>query len=109
MEITAAYKYSFTLVIVFGILGNILVIIYILRQGKLLKNNYYLFVLHLAICDLGWLVQNICTNVRQEVFLGRKDPTKTYCLCFETQFVFLTAGVYIILMISVLHYATDIP
>ena len=50
------YRYSYAVVIVFGILGNILVIISILRQKKLLKNNYYFFVLHLAICDLGPLI-----------------------------------------------------
>ena len=104
MEITAAYKYSFTLVIAFGILGNILVIISIFRQRKLLKNNYYLLVLHLAICDLGYLVVLMCTHVRQEIFLGQKDFTKTYCLSFEIKFVFLTAGVYMMLTISVLRY-----
>ena len=48
-----AYRYSYAVVNVVGILGNILVIISILRQKKLLKNNYYFLVLHLAICDEG--------------------------------------------------------
>ena len=48
-----AYGYSYTVVVVFGILGNILVILSILRQKKnMLKNDYYFLVLHLAICDL---------------------------------------------------------
>ena len=48
-----AYGYSYTVVVVFGILGNILVILSILRQKKnILKNDYYFLVLHLAICDL---------------------------------------------------------
>ena len=51
-----AYRYSYVVVIVFGILGNILVINSILRQKKLLKNNYYFLVLHLTICDLGPLI-----------------------------------------------------
>ena len=110
METTAAYKYSFTSVVVFGILGNILVIISILRQRNLLKNNYYLLVLHLAVCDLAWLVVFIFTYVRQEVFIGRKDPTLTYCLFFELRSVFHIAGVYMMLMISVLrYYATVYP
>jgi hypothetical protein len=46
------YKYSDVVVIVFGILGNILVIISILRQKKMLKNNYYLLVIHLAMCNV---------------------------------------------------------
>jgi hypothetical protein len=48
-----AYRYSYAVVNVVGILGNILVIISILSQKKLLKNNYYFLVLHLAICDEG--------------------------------------------------------
>ena len=52
-----AFEYSFTLVVVFGILGNILVILSILRQKKsMLKNDYYFLVLHLAICDLAALI-----------------------------------------------------
>ena len=47
------YRYSITVVTIFGILGNILVILSILRQKKsVVKNNYYFLVLHLAICDL---------------------------------------------------------
>ena len=52
-----AYEYSYTVVVVFGILGKILVILLILRQKKnMLKNNYYFPVLHLAICDLAALI-----------------------------------------------------
>ena len=52
-----ANKYSCTVVLVFGILGNILVILSILRQKKnALKNNYYFLVLHLAICDLAVVI-----------------------------------------------------
>ena len=39
------YRYSNVVVIVFGILGNILVIISILTQKKVLKNNYYFVML----------------------------------------------------------------
>jgi hypothetical protein len=50
------YRYSNSVVLVWGILGNILVVISILRQKKVLKDNYYFVVLHLAICDLGVLI-----------------------------------------------------
>ena len=51
-----AYGCSYTQLIVFGILGNILVILSMLRQKKnVLKNNYYFLVLHLACCDLAVL------------------------------------------------------
>ena len=86
MEMPAAYKYSLTSVVVFGILGNILVIISILRQKKLLMNNYHFVVLHLAICDLGWLVVIICTYVQHEVLLGGKS-FKMYCLFFRMKHV----------------------
>ena len=51
------YRYSITVVTIFGILGNILVILSILRQKKsVVKNNYYFLVLHLAISDLVVLI-----------------------------------------------------
>ncbi len=46
----------YAVVLVFGILGNILVVISILRQKNVLKSNYYFLVLQLAICDLGALI-----------------------------------------------------
>ena len=46
---------TLTVVSVFGILSNIFVVISILKQRCLLK-NYYILVLHLAICDLGVLI-----------------------------------------------------
>ena len=49
------FGYSNTVVSVFGILSNIFVVISILKQRCLLK-NYYILVLHLAICDLGVLI-----------------------------------------------------
>ena len=57
------HRYSNVVVIVFGILGNILVIISILTQKKVLKNNYYFVVLHLAICDLGALIVYLIMHV----------------------------------------------
>ena len=51
------YRYSVTVVIAFGIAGNILVILSILRQKKnMLKKNYYFLVLHLAICDQAGVI-----------------------------------------------------
>ena len=62
-----AVRYSETIIIVFGIIGNIWVILSILKQKIVLKNNYYFLVLHLAICDLAVLIVhfliwlNICS------------------------------------------------
>ena len=104
LENPAAYKYSYTSVVVFGILGNILVIISILRQKKLLKNSYYYLVLHLAICDLGWLVVRACTYVQHDLFQENKTTDKIYCLFYEIKVVFQIAGLYMMLVISVLRY-----
>ena len=67
------YRYSDAVVLVFGILGNILVIISILRQKQVLKNNYYFLVLHLAICDLGALAMHFPCRSYHLVF-GRRSP-----------------------------------
>ena len=104
MKDPAAYKYSYTLVVVFGILGNILVIISILRQKKLLKNNYYFLVLHLATCDLVWLVVNICTYIQHILFQEKENSDKTFCLFYQMRIVFRVAGIYIMMVISVLRY-----
>ena len=58
------FKYSFIAVVVFGILGNSLIILSLLRQKKnRLKNNYYFVVLHLAICDLAALIFQIFYSI----------------------------------------------
>ena len=55
-------NYPFAVVIsliqLFGISGNIMVIYSIAKHRDLLKRNYYFLVLHLAICDLTVLVLN---------------------------------------------------
>ena len=66
------------MVVVFGILGNSLVILSILRQKKnVLKNNYYFLLLHLAICDLAVLIFDILYAV--EDFWLEELQTVGYC------------------------------
>jgi hypothetical protein len=113
MEINDAYRYSLISVFVFGILGNILVIISInLRKRKLLKNNYYFLVLQLAICDLGWLVVNffdvilfLYNFVEKELILRN---FVTYCLVIRITFLFQVTGIYMMLVISVLRYRATV-
>jgi hypothetical protein len=107
-----AYRYSLISVFVFGILGNILVIISILRQRKLLKNNYYFLILQLAICDLGWLVVNffdvmllLYNFVEKELILRN---FVTYCLVIRITFLFQVTGIYMMLVISVLRYRATV-
>ena len=107
-----AYRYSLISVFVFGILGNILVIISILRQRKLLKNNYYFLVLQLAICDLGWLVVNffdvmlLLYNFVEKELIVRNFVT--YCLVIRITFLFQVTGIYMMLVISVLRYRATV-
>ena len=54
--------YSLLSVLLFGILGNILVIS-ILRQKSLWTSNYYFLVLQLAICDLGVLTIHLLDRI----------------------------------------------
>ena len=104
-----AHGYSYLIVVVFGILGNILVIISILKQKNVLKNNYYFLVLHLAICDLGvliiYLLNSINSHLLEELILTR---TKFYCLGYLLSYGFLVSGIGMMLMISVLRYRATV-
>ena len=110
MEKTAydVYRYSNAVVIVFGIVGNILVVVSILRQKKVLKNNYYFLVLHLAICDLGaltiFLVDHVNWNFVEEHFFY----STTYCAFRCITYIFQTAGPGMMLIISVLRYRATV-
>ena len=106
-----AYRYSYTAVIVFGIFGNILVIMSILRQKNVLKNNYYFLVLHLAICDLGALIIYVFHNINfQHTGKPIFDLNKFYCSGYYVRFFFQVSGIGMMVMISVLrHRATVHP
>ena len=90
------FSYGFISLLAFGILGNILVIISILKQKKLLKNNYYFLVLHLAICDLGY-----CTSY---ISLLNRIHFVASCGTLSVNELFLVAGMYMMLIIAVLRY-----
>ncbi len=100
-----AYRYSYTAVIVFGILGNILIIVSILRQTNVLKNNYYFLVLQLAICNLGaliiYLLHVIFYNWLEEPL---NKFNKFYCLGYNVSYIFQVAGIGMMLVISELRY-----
>ena len=100
------YRYSTVVVLVFGILGNILVIISILRQKQVLKNNYYLLVLHLAICDLGALIIFLFDLylVQERIVIY---STK-YCAFRCITYFFQVAGPGMMLIISVLRYRATV-
>ena len=104
-----AYRYSFAVVNVVGILGNILVIISILRQKKLLKNNYYFLVLHLAICDLVPLIIILFQHINGYFVEDRPVITSTkYCVFIHIYYVFRVAGIGMMLIISLLRYRATV-
>ncbi len=103
-----AYKYSTAVVIVFGILGNILVIISILRQKNLLKSNYYYLVLHLAICDLGALIIYLLHHINWNFLKEPLFVVTFYCLFHAVCYTLAAAGACTMLVISVLRYRATV-
>jgi hypothetical protein len=101
------YRYSDAVVLVFGILGNILVIISILRQKQVLKNNYYFLVLHLAICDLGALAIFLVDLINWYLVEDRLFHSK-YCAFRCITYFFQVAGPGLMLIISVLRYRATV-
>jgi hypothetical protein len=104
------YRHSDIVVIVLGILGNILVVISILRQKKVLKNNYYFVVLHLAICDLGVLIVYLVDHsinwylVEEQLF----TYSIKYCAFSRINYFFQDAGIGMMLIISLLRYRATV-
>ena len=99
------YLYCDIIVLVLGSIGNILVIMSILRQKKLLKNNYYFLVLQLAINDLALLIIYLLRDI-SEVTLEKSlyDHFLAYRLYYFIYFSFQVAGIGIMLFISVIRY-----
>ena len=108
---TDAYRFSQAFVIVFGLLGNILVIISILRQKNVLKNNYYFLVLHLVTCDLVTLIIYLLDEINV-AFLQQKffdhDFSKFDCLGYNISYLFQVSGIGMMLMISVHRYRATV-
>ena len=102
-----AFGYSYTVVVVFGILGNILITLSILRQKKnMLKNDYYFLVLHLTICDLAALIVLVFCIVN---FFWLEESLSDHSLVITCNIyvildVFQLIGVGMMLIISLLRY-----
>lgn len=99
------YKSALTFVVIFGILGNILVILSILKQRRLLKNNFYYLVFHVTICDLGYLLLSV-----YHVYLILSGKRLSYrnclvCITFRSfRELSLIFGAYFMLVISIIRY-----
>lgn len=112
-KIGDGYKYSNTVILVLGILGNISVTLSILGQkNNLLKKNYYFVVLHLAICDLvvptTYLFNTVETYWLKEPLFNHSSVTT--CHVYVIADAFQSAGLGMMLTISLLrHRATVHP
>ena len=103
-----AYSYPYTVVVAFGILGNILVIRSILKHKKnVLKSNYYFFVLHLAICDLAVLIIYLYQHI-ELYWLQNFHSSTTISVGIVIAVSFHLAGVSMMLIISLLRYRATV-
>ena len=102
------FFYSIVSIIVFGILGNILVIVSIARQKQLLKKNYYFLVLHLAVCDLGTLIMILL--LRSFVYLdaARYRDFGISCLALTLSYLLYISSIFMMLIISLLRYRATV-
>ena len=99
------YKSILTFVVIFGILGNILVVLSMLRQRRLLKNNFYCLVFHVTACDLSYLL--LSTYKVYVTLAGKKLDYSSQSVCIL--FVYfrelcLIFGAYFMLVISIIRY-----
>ena len=92
-------------IVIFGSIGNLLVIFSLYHQKKLLKkNNHYYLVLHLAICDLALLLfttEYIYTSFTGLPFAFSTIFCKTWST-IHTLFFIMEAGVMV--LISLIRY-----
>ena len=99
-----AYKYCNLVVIIFGILGNTLVVISILGRRNVLKEKHYFLVVQLAICDLGALTIFLLNHTYLHLLEKHIISSKHYCLGYFILYFFQVSGLGMMLMISVLRY-----
>ena len=94
--------------VVFGFLGNILVINSIVRQRQLLKKNYYFLVLHLAACDLGALLIQLLFFIAHHLRIKSYRGCNILCVIESFYQTFHIAGIGMMVMISVLRYRATV-
>ena len=95
-----------TVVVSLGVLGNIPIIASICRKRSLLKSNYYYIILHLAICDLFYLLFFI-PKIYSIFHASPSIASSSYLVCKTlrpAQTVVFTAGVNFLVIISILRY-----
>lgn len=95
-----------TSAVAFGVLGNVPVIVSICRKRSLLKNIYYYLILHLAICDLFYLLFFV-PDIYSVLNARPSIASRSYFLCktwWPGHTLFFTAGANFLVLISILRY-----
>ena len=96
------YKLVISVVVTVGIVSNILVILSILRQKRLLKNNFYFLVFHVSISDLSCLLL-----FTYNVYLIWSSERLSFISCTTCHFfreLLVIFGAYFMLVISIIRY-----
>ena len=99
------------LAVFFGVLGNIAVTVSICRTGNLLRNNHYYLLVHLAICDLLYLV--FFTEIIYNIFSANAWITsnQSYFVCkiwWPIHTLVFTVGPNILVIISLVRYRATV-
>jgi hypothetical protein len=102
------YRYSDFVVLVFGTIGNILVVISILRQKTVMKNRHYFLVLQLAIFDLAVLIIYLVDRIASYWYESLFTYSVTSCCLTGISYVFQVAGICMMLVISLLRYRATV-
>ena len=98
------FALSFSFVQVTGLSGNALVI-YCISRTKSLNNNYYNLVLHLAICNLLYLLFSLDTTYKARFPTSSFVRSLAMCKTWHPlSTLFFTTGVHFMVLISILRY-----
>lgn len=95
-----------TVVVVFGALGNAVVIASICLKRSLLKSNHYYLILHLTCCDLSYLllyIPDIYSTFNGSPWIS----TSSYLFCktwWPIHTATFNAGIYFLVFISMIRY-----
>ena len=95
-----------TVAVSLGLLGNIPVIVWICQRRRLLKDNYYYIILHLAICDLFYLLLFI-PDIYSIFNASPSAASSSYLPCkilWPAHTAVFTAGTNFLVIISILRY-----
>ena len=105
-----ALSFFSILAVLLGVPGNTAVIVSICRTRKLLRNNHYYLLLHLAICDLLHLmffIDNIYAIFNDDT--GVASRSLILCKIWSPMYtISFTAGVYFLVLISVFRYRASV-